>query len=169
MFCGHRIGGPLSGYGFGLFGALCMGGGTCNDDSGAGTGCRLWREGWPSFSWPSFLCPDVRDDDHMTELNLRRAGIDDDEIARNQPVVRAELHRRLEDLYAACEPHIDGTAGKPDPRMLELGLRVVKEQADLWKLGHLVQAAPAEAEVTPREVALAKAKQDLLELEARAS
>lgn len=103
----------------------------------------------------------------MPELQLHQPSITDDDIAANQGYVRATLHQRLEDVWATCAPHLDGSLDRPDPRMAELGLRTIKESRDLWKLGQVVQAAPDTSGLTPREVAIAKAKKDLLELEAR--
>lgn len=103
----------------------------------------------------------------MGEIVLNRAQITDDDLAMGQPAIRAVVHERLEAIYAICEPHIRGDAPRIDPRMVEMGMKATKELKDLWQLNKMLQPTAAADDLTPREIAIAKAKADLLELEAR--
>lgn len=68
------------------------------------------------------------------DLNLGGKGIRDEEIADSAPLVRALAVQRLEQIWRACEPQILGHAGKPDPRFIEAGIRVIDRLAKLYRL-----------------------------------
>jgi hypothetical protein len=65
--------------------------------------------------------------------------LDEDMLAEVAPYVRAEVFRRLERLWNALEPYVDGSKGedgvvrRPDPRLMDAAVRV------LWQLGRLAR------------------------------
>ena len=61
-------------------------------------------------------------------------GIGEEELARSTPMVRALVLQRLELMWRTCEPFIDASAGKPDPRFIEAGIRVVDRLTKLYRL-----------------------------------
>lgn len=65
---------------------------------------------------------------------LHGKGIADEQVAESAPLVRALVVQRLEKIWSACEPHVDGTAGKPDPRFIEAGIRVTDRLIRLYRL-----------------------------------
>jgi hypothetical protein len=68
------------------------------------------------------------------DLDLGGKGIRDEDIADSAPLVRALAIQRLEQIWRACEPQILGVSGKPDPRFIEAGIRVVDRLAKLYRL-----------------------------------
>ena len=50
-------------------------------------------------------------------------------------------------MWRACEPHINAEAGKPDPRFIEAGIRIVDRLTRLYRLD-----APQQAENEPDSV-----------------
>lgn len=76
----------------------------------------------------------------MTDLIPDGAGINEEDIARSAPLVRALAVQRLEMIWRACEPHINLTQDdrdlgyKPDPRFIEAGIRVVDRLSSLYGL-----------------------------------
>lgn len=53
--------------------------------------------------------------------------ITDDHITRDQGRVRALVIHRYEQLWAAVAPHLDpDSVERPDPRMLQIGLHVLR-------------------------------------------
>lgn len=63
--------------------------------------------------------------------------ITDEDLAASAPTVRALLVGRLEAMWVPIQQALDdGKAGlgPPDPRMLEIGLRIVKEESTLYRL-----------------------------------
>lgn len=72
--------------------------------------------------------------DIPADLNLAGKGIRDEDVAASAPLVRALLVQRLEKMWRACEPQIEGVAGKPDPRFLEAGIRISDRLAKLYRL-----------------------------------
>lgn len=60
--------------------------------------------------------------------------IREEDLATNQALVRATVFARLEQIWAACEPYINGDLGKPDPRYLEAGIRVTDRLSKLYRL-----------------------------------
>lgn len=68
-------------------------------------------------------------------------GIGDEELARSAPLVRALVVQRLELMWRTCEPFIDASAGKPDPRFIEAGIRVTDRLTRLYRLESPVAGA----------------------------
>lgn len=72
------------------------------------------------------------------ELEPGKAGIDDEQVADSAPMVRALIVQRLEQVWRACDPHINPTqdaleAGfRRDPRYIEAGLRVLDRLALIY-------------------------------------
>lgn len=60
--------------------------------------------------------------------------IREEDLATNQAVVRATVFARLEQIWQACEPYINGELGKPDPRYLEAGIRTCDRLSKLYRL-----------------------------------
>jgi hypothetical protein len=99
------------------------------------------------------------------DLNLTGKGIRDEEIADSAPLVRALAVQRLEQIWRACEPQILGVSGKPDPRFIEAGIRVVDRLARLYRLDQPV-AGTLEQDEDKVQVA-SMVSRGLEELEAR--
>lgn len=77
----------------------------------------------------------------MTQLPVEAgAGIGEEEVAASAPYVRALTVQRLEQIWAACEPHIlvsreDRELGqRPDPRFVEAGIRVLDRLGAIYGL-----------------------------------
>ena len=70
----------------------------------------------------------------VTSLELSGKGIGDEQVSESAPLVRALVVQRLEQIWSTCEPHVTGAAGKPDPRFIEAGIRVIKELVALYRL-----------------------------------
>ena len=62
------------------------------------------------------------------------AGINEEQVAGSAPLVRALVVERLEMMWRNCEPHIDSSLGKPDPRYIEAGIRIVDRLSRLYRL-----------------------------------
>lgn len=103
----------------------------------------------------------------MTQELTPSRGIRDEEIHESAPLVRALLVERYEKLWATCEPHVDGSLGKPDPRFIEAGIRVCDRLAKLYRLDQPVPGSdqPQGDLVKSAELVLGT----LRELEARMS
>ena len=67
-------------------------------------------------------------------LELNSRGIRDEDIHDAAPLVRALLVERLEQIWSICQPHVTGGVGKPDPRFIEAGIRVLDRLARLYRL-----------------------------------
>lgn len=94
--------------------------------------------------------------------------ITDEQVADSGPRVRALLVQRLEQVWSVIEGHVnehlDGT--RPvDPRMLEIGLRTVKEVKDLYRLAK-PQVASEEEDEDPQQAALDRRSLVLMQIEA---
>jgi len=91
-------------------------------------------------------------------------GIREEDVADSAPMVRALVVQRLEMIWRSCEPHIDGLLGKPDPRFIEAGIRVVDRLTALYGLTR-PQQVMSEPETASREEyrAVITAKLDALE------
>lgn len=99
------------------------------------------------------------------DLNLGNRGIRDEDLSDSAPLVRALAVQRLEQIWRACEPQILGVAGKPDPRFIEAGIRVVDRLARLYRLD---QPVPSSLEQDTDKVSVADlVSSGLMELEAR--
>lgn len=72
------------------------------------------------------------------ELEPGKAGIDEEQVAASAPMVRALIVQRLEQVWRACDPHINPTqdqleAGfRRDPRYIEAGLRVLDRLGQIY-------------------------------------
>jgi len=97
----------------------------------------------------------------MTQGLVPSRGIRDEEIHESAPLVRALLVERYEKLWATCEPHVDGSLGKPDPRFVEAGIRVCDRLAKLYRLDQPVPGAdqPQGDLVPTRELVLARLRE----------
>lgn len=96
----------------------------------------------------------------MSELRLRpNRAITEDDLAVAQPAIRAVIHERLEDLWAQCEESFG--ADRPDPRFSELGLRVLKELASLYRLGAPQPVTDFSDEKPPRQKAIEGVRADM--------
>lgn len=65
---------------------------------------------------------------------LHGKGIGDEQVAESAPMVRALVVQRLEQMWTCVQPHVDGSAGKPDPRFLEAGIRITDRLIRLYRL-----------------------------------
>lgn len=72
----------------------------------------------------------------MTDISTQPTGIGDEQLADAAPLVRSLVVQRLESIWRTCQPHIDGSAGKPDPRFVEAGIRVLDRLMRLYRLDH---------------------------------
>lgn len=70
----------------------------------------------------------------MEQLPHVNRGIGDEQVSESAPLVRALVVERLEKIWRTCEPWIDGTGGKPDPRFVEAGIRVCDRLTRLYRL-----------------------------------
>jgi hypothetical protein len=61
-------------------------------------------------------------------------GITDTEVSDSQPYVRAEVVKRLEAIWKTCEPYIVPGEFKPDPRFMEMAVRVCDRLIRLYRL-----------------------------------
>lgn len=63
--------------------------------------------------------------------------ITDEDLANSAPTVRALLVGRLEEMWRPVARHLEDAhqgLAPADPRMLEIGLRIVKEESLLYRL-----------------------------------
>lgn len=106
------------------------------------------------------------------ELLPGTAGINEEHVAEAAPMVRALVVQRLEQVWRACEPHINPDQEslelgfRRDPRYIEAGIRVLDRLTAIYGLTkpHATQADPdAGSSVDQR----AKLVLDLEELESR--
>lgn len=94
--------------------------------------------------------------------------ITEDQLAESGPRVRALQVQRLEKVWAVVEAHVDEhlEGVRPvDPRMLEIGLRVVKEETSLYRLGRPAPASEDDDE-DPQVAALDRRSLVLQQIEA---
>src|SRR5262245_38016967 len=75
---------------------------------------------------------------------LMPTGIGEEQLHDSAPLVRGLVVARLEALWRSCEPYLDGELGKPDPRFVEAGIRVLDRLARIYRL-----EAPARALLEP--------------------
>lgn len=98
-------------------------------------------------------------------MELANRGIGDEQIHESAPLVRALLVERYEQIWSTCSPHVTGEIGKPDPRFIEAGIRVLDKLAKLYRLE---QPVPGTLEVDQAMVGNAElVLSGLKELEAR--
>ena len=107
----------------------------------------------------------------QVQINPESHSLDEERLAEVAPYIRAEVFRRLEGLWSALEPHVDGSRGedgevrRPDPRLMDTAVRVL---AQLHRLSRLdapnrksdeIQAAGPDAlEVVARSLAELEAR-----------
>ena len=101
----------------------------------------------------------------MELISSRGRGIGDEQIHESAPLVRALLVERLEQIWSTCEPHVTGEVGKPDPRFVEAGIRVLDRLAKLYRLE---QPVPGSVDEHPSMLESSElVLRGLVELEAR--
>lgn len=92
--------------------------------------------------------------------------ISEEQLADSANRVRYLVWERLERIWASCEPFLDSSGGKPDPRFIEAGIRTLDRLAKLYRLDN-----PAQKENLPdSQTAIGVREQvraQVLELEAR--
>lgn len=115
-----------------------------------------------------FMNPDRWKDPNKDVFVAQLRAITDEEMATQQPYVRAAVLERLWALYRACEPHIDGTAYPVDVRYLMLANSVLKQIADYGRIREWV-SAPQDPGVgaDERAQAIGRVDRGLRELEAK--
>lgn len=100
------------------------------------------------------------------------AGINEEHVAESAPMVRALVVQRLEQVWRACEPHInpdpdDVALGfRRDPRYIEAGIRVLDRLTAIYGLlkPNQVQADPDAGSSLDQRAQLVR---ELEELESR--
>jgi hypothetical protein len=97
-------------------------------------------------------------------MEPRLPGIYDEELAEKAPFIRYQVGQRLEQIWDVCEPHLDGSAPRPDHRYVETAVRVLAHMSRLYRLDAPVASAPAP--LAPADTAKMVEAQ-LRELEAR--
>jgi hypothetical protein len=71
----------------------------------------------------------------MVGKGVALEGLDEDGLAAGKAARRALLAERLEQIWLACEPFIDaGVSSGAEVRMLEVALRVVDRQLELFEV-----------------------------------
>lgn len=102
----------------------------------------------------------------MTQLPIQSgAGIGEEEVATSAPFVRALAVQRLEQIWAACEPHIlvsreDRELGvRPDPRFVEAGIRVIDRLGAIYGLLRPLRGSEATVLEGQEELRAAAAEQ----------
>lgn len=79
-----------------------------------------------------------------------KAGIAEEQVAESAPMVRAIVVQRLEQVWRACEPHINPDEAalelgfRRDPRYIEAGIRVLDRLTAIYGLlkPHQTQGDP---------------------------
>lgn len=95
------------------------------------------------------------------------AGINDEDLAKEQPLARSRILKQLQELGEWAKRHRD-YAEKPDPRYAQLELACLKEETRIWKLGTpLQQPAPEDEPTAQRDRHLALVLGALEEIEKR--
>lgn len=101
----------------------------------------------------------------MEAIAASPRGIRDEDIHSSQPLVRALVVERYEQIWSVCAPHVEGAVPRPDPRFIEAGMRALAALTKLYRLDQPVpQALENQGDLVPKaDLVLA----GLLELEAR--
>lgn len=60
--------------------------------------------------------------------------LSEEELAESASRVRYLVMERLERIWAQCEPYMGSEEGKPDPRFIEAGIRVLDRLSKLYRL-----------------------------------
>lgn len=96
--------------------------------------------------------------------------LDDEELSTKAPQIRAQVAMRYEQLWHAALPGIMNTQGdpdwRPDPRMLEAGVRILRNMAHLYRLDEPAQREREEVAGTQTTI-IDLVESSLRELEAR--
>lgn len=108
----------------------------------------------------------------MQELPAGPLEITEEQLTEAQPRVRALMVQRCEKLWSVIDGHVDEhmAGDRPiDPRMLEIGLRVVKMEADVYRMSKPPVTSDEETEEALGQVLdrRALALESLLEVEQR--
>lgn len=98
-------------------------------------------------------------------IKVPQGGIGEELLSAHTPLVRATVVSRLERLWASVEPYLDGSV-RPDPRMLELGLRVCDRLCQVYRLSAPARELP-EANSLSSDQLVAVVSARLRELSAR--
>lgn len=92
--------------------------------------------------------------------------ISEEQIAEASSRVRYLVAERLEQIWKQCAPYMGDSEGKPDPRFIEAGIRVLDRLAKLYRLDN-----PVAQENLPDSVAQVNVREmvrgQIAELEAR--
>lgn len=97
--------------------------------------------------------------------------LDEEKLAEMAPMIRAEVLRRLENLWKAMEPWVDGRPGpdgvldRPDPRLVAAGLTALRQLSQLARLDQPAKQADERKQAGPE--LLERVRRELGELEAR--
>lgn len=97
-------------------------------------------------------------------MQPRIPAIYDEDLVRDAPYMRYLVAQRLQQIWDACEPHVDGSAARPDHRYVETAMRATVYLSRLYRL-----EAPAVAgtpETAPADLA-GMVEAQLRELESR--
>lgn len=86
----------------------------------------------------------------MSTLDTTPTGIGEEQLADAAPLVRSLVVQRLETIWRTCQPHIDGTGGRPDPRFVEAGIRVLDRLMRLYRLDAPQPAPPEPVSLSDR-------------------
>lgn len=97
-------------------------------------------------------------------MEPRLPAIHDEDLSRDAPRMRYLVAERLEQIWDICEPHLDGSAARPDHRYVDTALKVLARMSALYRL-EAPASAPV-AEIAPADTAR-MVETRLKELEAR--
>lgn len=98
----------------------------------------------------------------MTQLDTQPAGIGEEQLQDRAPLVRALVVQRLEMIWRTCEPHITGASGRPDPRYVEAGIRVLDRLMRLYRLDAPARASDDAGPVVDGALVLDERMQEIL-------
>lgn len=92
--------------------------------------------------------------------------ISEEQLAGDSSRVRYLIMERLEKIWNNCEPYMSSEEGKPDPRFIEAGIRVLDRLSKLYRLER-----PVAQENLPDSVAAISVRDtvraQIMELESR--
>lgn len=97
-------------------------------------------------------------------MDPKLPSIHDEDLVAKAPYMRYLIGERLEEIWNACQPHVDGSAARPDHRYVETGMRVLERMSRLYRLD--APAGAPEAVTTPADAAR-MVEAGLKELESR--
>ena len=109
--------------------------------------------------------------DELTDgvMQPGKAGINEEQVAESAGFVRALVVQRLEQVWRACEPHINPDEEalelgfRRDPRYVEAGIRVLDRLTAIYGLlkPHSVQADPDAGSSVDQRAALVRELEEL--------